>query len=94
MKQLTSKICQWQEEGNELITGGDWNTNMALAQWLSQWASLGLYEPIKKGNSNREASYNQGGCNQIDAIYVSPLLKEFEYELKEIDEGICGADHS
>jgi len=32
-------------------------------------------------------------CNQINVIYVSSLLKEFEYELKEIDEGICGADH-
>jgi len=43
-------------------------------------------------SANGKRSYNQG-CNQIDVIYVSPLLKEFEYELKEIDEGICGADH-
>jgi len=31
MKHLTSKIRQWQEEGDEQIIGGDWNRNMALA---------------------------------------------------------------
>jgi len=41
-------MCQWQEEGDELIIGGDWNTNTALAQWLQLWSSLALYEP-KKG---------------------------------------------
>jgi len=64
----------------------------AVPNWIQFWSNLGLDKPIKKGSQIREASYNWGS-NQIDAIYVLLLLKEFDFELWDIDDGICGTDH-
>jgi len=69
MKQLTSKICQWQEEGNELIIGRDWNTNTALAQWLSQWASLGFYEPVKRAIQTMKHPTTEDAIKLMQSMY-------------------------
>jgi len=53
---------------------------------------LGLYEPVKKGGMGPENTYNRGSL-QVDNIYVSPLLRQFEFEVIPTTEGVCGADH-
>jgi len=39
-----------------------------------------------------ENTYNRGSL-QVDNIYVSLLLRQFEFEVLLITEGVCGADH-
>jgi len=92
MQQLWHSIQEWQDLGDTLIIGGDWNDDTAAAQWKCFWTDLGLYEPAKKGGGGPEATYNRGTL-QVDNIYVSPLLWQLEFEVLPITEGVCGADH-
>jgi len=53
---------------------------------------LGLYKPIQKGGKGPENTYNRGSL-QVDNIYISPLLRQFEFEVLPITDGVCGADY-
>jgi len=92
MQQLRNTIQEWKDLGDTLIIGGDWNDDTAAAQWTRFWTEIGLYEPAKKGGRGPESTYNRGSL-QVDNIYVLPLLREFEFEIIPITEGVCGADH-
>ena len=39
---LQSHICEWQNEGDLLIVGGDWNDDTTTLDWQRYWTELGL----------------------------------------------------
>ncbi len=92
MRELQQAIQDWQQLGDLLIIGGDWNADTNDPTWKRFWWEIGLYAPIKKGNQEVEATYNRGSL-QVDNIYVSPTLRHLEYTMVPINKGVSGADH-
>jgi len=42
MADLRIQLLAWQEAGDALIVGGDWNDDISTPNWKAFWTSLGL----------------------------------------------------
>jgi len=74
---LQCKIEQWQEDGNILIVGGDWNEKVSSPPWHAFWHNLGLLSLHRLINHLPTASYNCGS-KQLDMVYLSPSLHKVD----------------
>jgi len=90
---LKSTIELWQEEGNLLIIGSDWNEDVLSPTWRNYWNNLGLVSPQGLIQHHPTATYNRGR-KQLDMVYVSPALYQLVSGYLQCNEMILGADHS
>jgi len=71
MPALLNNICtistcqeQWQQDGDLLIIGGDWNEEVLLPSWHALWNELGLVSP-KEHIQLQDISTYSCGCKTI-----------------------------
>ncbi len=83
-------IDKWLEKGEQLIIGGDWNTNITNKKFLEPFIARNLIPSIKSRHANLPATVNRGS-EPIDEIFVSSTLKITASGY--LDHGQNSADH-
>ena len=59
MADLRIQLLAWQEAGDALIVGGDWNDDISTPDWKAFWTSLGL-TAAAVFDDNPQATYYRG----------------------------------
>jgi len=90
---LKQCITQWQEDGDIIVVGGDWNEDTNAGPWKQFWQFLGLVLVASLSGRHPMATHTRGS-NQIDNVYVSPLLAQVSVGFLLPSLGVLGADHS
>jgi len=90
---LKKCITQWQEDGDIIVIGGDWNEDTNAGPWKQFWQTLGLV-PVASLSGRHPTATHTRGSNQIDNVYVSPLLAQVSAGFLSPSLGVLGADHS
>jgi len=73
MVDLKCNIEQWQQEGDLIIIGGDWNEEVSNPIWHQFWNNLGLVSPAGLINQTPTSTYYHSQ-KQLDMVYVAPSL--------------------
>jgi len=93
MMQLRQQIIEWQDEGDFLIVGGDWNHNIREESWKRFWQDLDLVTPQALADSPPISTYARGS-HQIDNLYVSASLISAPAGFVSLEHVIPVVDHS
>ncbi len=91
MTDLQIQLLAWQQEGDALIVGGDWNDDTSKSDWKAFWTSLGL-TAADAFNEKPQATYFRG-VRQLDNIYVSPIFTQAQGGFIPSTDATLGADH-
>ena len=72
---LGENIKRWQQQGEQLIIMGDWNTETQSKKFMEWYIKLGLIDPIlEKHKEGSPGTYNKGN-RRLDCILISATLK-------------------
>ena len=69
-RDLWEEVDKWQDNGDQVILGGDWNTDVRKEQFLEPFISRGLYPAITGKHGNQAPNTFNGGTYPIDEIFV------------------------
>jgi exonuclease III len=69
------QIDTWRESGDQLIIGGDWNTDVRNENFLRQFRSRNLIASITDRHGPKGPETYSGGSKPIDEIFCSSSLR-------------------
>ena len=72
---LEKEVHKCQQQGEQVILLGDWNTDARDKQFCRWKRNLGLIDPITKRHGKRGPSTYNRGTRVIDSILVSSMLR-------------------
>jgi exonuclease III len=74
-KDFWEQIDEWRDKGDQLIIGGDWNTDVRDEKFLHQFRNRSLVASITNRHGNRGPETYSGGSKPIDEIFCSTTLQ-------------------
>jgi len=92
MVDLKKEIEKWQQEGDILIIGGDWNEEVSSSSWCAFWHDVGLVSLAGLIQRQPIATYSHGQ-KQLDMVYVSPILHQVPSGYINFSNFVLGTDH-
>jgi hypothetical protein len=71
---LWEKVDNWREQGDQIIIGGDWNTDVRDEKILEQFRKRSLVPAITTKHGSQGPGTYSGGNNPIDEIFCSSSI--------------------
>lgn len=68
------QVDTWLDKGEQLIIGGDWNTNVVAPRFLEKFKKRNLVPAISTKHGNQLPAIHNNGSKSIDEIFISDTL--------------------